>query len=259
MCFECPICQTRHAQFLPGGVSRPLFSELRIVGGGRRENALCPSCSSSDRERLLYLFLKSQTRIFADRHLLLHVAPEPGLQRKFLQARQLKCVSLDMASPAAAIKANLEQLPFADERFDAIVCNHVLEHVADDGRAMRELLRVLRPGGWAILQVPIARALEQTQEDPRVVTPEAREATFGQFDHVRLYGQDYPNRLRCAGFRVEIVEPCRALGEEAVRRFALQKDENIYVGRKRSRVPFSRLARFAPVGAVSRWFLRKQL
>ena len=164
MDFECPFCSARHPEFLPGGVKQPLFTDLNVVGGGWRENALCPACYSLDRERLLYLFLQSQTRIFADRHAVLHIAPEPGLQRKFQQAGQLEYVSLDMASPSAAVRANLCQLPFADSRFDAILCNHVLEHIADDGRAMRELLRVLRPGAWAILQVPIARALEQTRE-----------------------------------------------------------------------------------------------
>jgi ubiquinone/menaquinone biosynthesis C-methylase UbiE len=128
------------------------------------------------------------------------------------------------------LRADITDLPFDDNRFDAIYCSHVLEHVPDDRKAMSELRRVLRPGGWAVLQVPIK--LIVTYEDSAVTTPEDRERVFGQSDHVRIYGLDYKDRLREVGFKVTIVQYAKELSEEDLRLSAISRDEDIYLCEK---------------------------
>jgi SAM-dependent methyltransferase len=137
-------------------------------------------------------------------------------------------VSADVDSSAAMQRVDVQALPFSDGSFDAIVCNHVLEHVTDDRRALRELLRVLRPGGWAVLQVPRDLTREATFEDAAVATPRERERLFGQHDHVRVYGRDYADRVRRAGFDVDEVPYGRRFEEDEVRRFGLDPDEVVF-------------------------------
>jgi SAM-dependent methyltransferase len=122
----------------------------------------------------------------------------------------------------------VQRLPFRDGAFDALLCHHVLEHVPDDRAAMRELRRVLRPGGWAILQSPIRSRLEATLEDPAVTDPRERERLFGQRDHLRQYGRDYADRLRAAGFEVRAERFFDELPPERRARHGL-KDETIWL------------------------------
>jgi SAM-dependent methyltransferase len=141
-------------------------------------------------------------------------------------------VSVDLDSPLAAVKADLMDLPFGPGSFDVVLCSHVLEHVADDRRAIGELRRVLRPGGFAAVLVPLHGGLEETLEDPAVTTPQARLATYGQADHVRLYGRDFPARLAGGGFRaVERVSMFESLGRAEVDRYGLSPHDDIYVCR----------------------------
>lgn len=168
-----------------------------------RDDARCPVCGSLERHRLCWLFLTGRTDLFDGRpRRMLHVAPEPVLTRRFQRVHGIDYVSVDLCSRLADVHMDLAQLAFADETFHVIYCSHVLEHIQDDVQAMRELRRVLRPDGWAILQVPILR--EVTFEDPRITDPDERLAMFGQHDHVRIYGQDFADRLREAGFQVRI-------------------------------------------------------
>ena len=128
------------------------------------------------------------------------------------------------------LRVDITDLPFDDSRFDAIYCSHVLEHVPDDRKAMSELRRVLRPGGWAILQVPIKGIV--TFEDPAVTTPEDRERVFGQSDHVRIYGLDFKDRLEEVGFKVTIVQYANVLSEEEIRLSAIGRGDDIYLCEK---------------------------
>jgi SAM-dependent methyltransferase len=141
-------------------------------------------------------------------------------------------LSVDYDSATAMERVDITAIPYPEASFDAVICNHVLEHVSDDRLAMRELLRVLRPGGWAMLQVPVDPGRETTFEDPAVTNPKERRRAFGQYDHVRAYGRDYPRRLASQGFDVSVEELVPELPPSIVRRLALDLDETIYVCRK---------------------------
>lgn len=200
--YYCPVCRSQTRLQWPLGFEFEVIREKEIVGAGVR-TALCPVCNASDRIRLLYLFLVNKTNLFRDRLKLLHIAPEPSLEHILKRQGNIQYLTADLYQEGVMEKIDITNIPYPDNTFDAILCNHVLEHIPDDALAMKELFRVLSPGGWAILQVPISKTLKDTYEDPEVVKKEDREITFGHWDHVRIYGQDYPDRLKKAGFRVE--------------------------------------------------------
>jgi predicted SAM-dependent methyltransferase len=140
----------------------------------------------------------------------------------------LDYVSADLNSPYAMLNMDVTDIFYEECLFDVILCSHVLEHVEDDRKAIREFHRVLKPGGWAILQVPVSSELEETLEDTKVETPEERELAFGLKEHVRKYGLDYKDRLESAGFTVNVDQYVKSLSPETVRVFCLNKDENVY-------------------------------
>lgn len=215
---ECPCCAGRFARFVPFGASTRPF-------------AMCPGCGAMERHRLLWLYLRERTDLLTGApHRLLHLAPEPVFHAKLRSHPGLRYVAADLDSPLAMERLDIAHLPHPDDCFDVVLCNHVFEHIPDDRQAMRELRRVLRPGGWAILQVPIRSALPRTLEDPGLTDPAERERRFGQSDHVRQYGLDYPERLREAGFDVKPDGYIADLPEERRRRFGL-KSETIYLCR----------------------------
>jgi SAM-dependent methyltransferase len=160
---------------------------------------------------------------------MLHVAPEAQLSRLFASASGIDYLSADLFSSTAMVRMDITDIEYPDETFDVIYCSRVLEHVSDDRKAMRELHRVLRTGGWAILKVPISTA-EETFEDPTITTREERERAFGQFDHVRRYGADYKDRLEDAGFFVHVDGFVRELDDKAVTRFGLMRSEDAVRG-----------------------------
>jgi len=194
----------------------------------------CWSCGSLERDRLLWLYLDDHGDFVRPGMDVLHVAPEPALQERLRGLPEVRYVSGDLDSPLADVLLDVTDIQFADASFDLVVCNHVLEHVPDDAAAMRELLRVLRPGGLAILLVPDVRE-ERTVEDPSITDPDERRRLFGQDDHVRTYGWDYLDRLRSAGFEVEVVQLEEELGPDAIERHRLRKFgevEPIFLGRR---------------------------
>ncbi len=205
---ECPCCASTFAAF--------------ETHRGRAD-ARCSRCGALERHRLLWLFLTERTNLFTDALRVLHVAPEYALRRHLERCGNLDYISADLASPLAAVRADVTDLPFAAESFDVVMCNHVLEHVADDAAAMRELARVLRPAGWAILLSPIDRDRAVTFEDPSVTAPAERLRVFGQEDHVRIYGRDYPQRLRRAGFAVEASTFADELSPAQLERYGLTR------------------------------------
>ena len=189
----CPVCESRCRRFLAHG------PPSRKV-----QNAVCPVCLSHPRLRLAWLVLRARTDLLDGRpKRILHVAPEPALTRLLHRVRNIEIVSADLDSPHAMLSLDIMRIQMPDGSFDVVLCSHVLEHVDDDRRAMRELLRVLRPGGWAMIQVPISS--KPTFEDPSITDPAERERLFWQADHVRLYGVDIADRLTEAGFAVETV------------------------------------------------------
>jgi SAM-dependent methyltransferase len=212
-----------------------VLKENQVVGGGLRSSAKCPRCGSLDRERLVYLYLRNKTNVFKEDLRILHVAPERNLLRVLFESSNIDYLSADIDSPLAMVKIDLTDILFEDDSFDVIICNHVLEHIQDDRKAMSELFRVLKPGGWAILQVPIAMSLEKTIEDPTVIDSAERERLFGQSDHVRIYARDYKWRLEGVGFGVEVYDFTKEQGEAVSDEYGLIKDESLYVCSKPER------------------------
>ena len=187
--YYCPVCEKGYKRFLPAGDN--------ITG-----NSKCPGCNSLERQRLLWLYLTRELRIQGQKIRLLNVAPDFAIQLKLQSLSNIDYVSIDLESPLAMHKADLTNLDFVENSFDAILCYHVLEHIEDDIKAISELYKILKPGGWAILQTPIEYGREKTFEDFSVTSGKERRRIFGQEDHVRIYGRDYFQRLENAGFLI---------------------------------------------------------
>jgi SAM-dependent methyltransferase len=197
------MCHTWLDSFLPDGEKFSVLLEKQVIGGGYRTDMLCPRCGSVDRERLVFLFLKSRPELLSCGRKLLHMAPENMLSQWLRSYPKLEYRSGDLTVETVDFRFNLENIPFADGSYGAVICNHVLEHVSDDLKAMREIRRILAHDGWAILQAPISLTLQSTYEDPSITSAEGRAEAFGQEDHVRIYAMDYVDRLKTAGFMVE--------------------------------------------------------
>ena len=227
--FACPFCHWRFRRMRSAGFDHAVLRAKDVVGGSCHPNDVCPRCQSNARERFVYLYLQDRSSVFSEPLRVLHVAPEPHLSRELRQVPGIRYVTGDLAQRWVSVRLDVMTLPFPDNSFDLVICNHVLEHVFDDQAAMRELRRVLRPGRRAMLQVPIGRALEDTVEDPAAVTEADRIRMFGQRDHVRLYAAgDYMRRLAKAGFRVELGRAVDYLGEETIKRYALIREEPVF-------------------------------
>jgi SAM-dependent methyltransferase len=202
------------------------FRKLLPYGYGKqRENALSPSTLSLERHRLLWLYLKEQTDFFTTKKSVLHMAPEQCFLPIFRKQANLKYTTADLYSPIADVKADICNLPFDENSFDVVFCNHVLEHITDDTKAMQELYRVLKPGGMGVFQIPqdLSRAI--TFEDDTITDQKERAKIFGQYDHVRVYGRDYFDKLRSIGFKVDEVDYTKKIAPEMVERFCLAKGE----------------------------------
>src|SRR5579863_99762 len=177
-------------------------SHLRSFISYSRGNGMCPRCDSLDRHRLLWLYLHNRTNIFRDRLRALHFAPEASIQKKLRASPNLEYTSADLDSPLAMVSLDITDIPYAENTFDVILCSHVLEFIPDDHKAMSELYRILKPGGWALLLVPFDVEGCEKFEDLKVFDQKERERLFGQFDQVRVYGRDFKDRLEHAGFTV---------------------------------------------------------
>lgn len=219
---SCPVCGRSYSKFLSYG-SNVAF----------RENVLCPYDLTLERHRLMWLFLKDHTDFFSASKLnVLHIAPEQCFHQKFKNQQNLNYLTADLVSPIADMHFDLHDIPLEKDQFDVIFCNHVLEHVDDAHRCMEELFRVMKPGGFGIMQVPQDFNRSTTLEDPSIVTPEDREKYYWQKDHVRLFGRDYPDWLRKAGFNVEEFKKEDHYPIEFIERNRLQKEEILFVIRK---------------------------
>ncbi len=210
----CPICKNYADRFDPAGVKK-------------REDSKCPSCGARERHRLLWLYLTERTDLFDGRKKsVLHVAPERCLCRLIEPIPGVDYVSADLRRKSAKVQMDITDIAFRDDYFDVILCSHVLEHIPDDRKAMSELFRVLKPGGWAILQVPLGR--EKTFEDPTVTSPEERLRLFGHVDHVRRYGKDFKERLESAGFQVKVDDCFQNMDKKKRELLGLKKKMSIY-------------------------------
>ncbi len=178
----------------------------------------------------MWLVLSEATPLLQRPHRLLHFAPEPPIERRLREVPGLDYVTADLEDERVMVRADIMDLPFEDASFDAVVCSHVLEHVPDDARALQEIRRVLRPGGWALLGVPIFLELDETDDDPTVTSPEERRERFGQDDHARAYGLDFPERVAAHGFEVQVESPPPG---DAAARLGLLPHRDLYVARPR--------------------------
>ena len=218
--FTDPIDGSTFRAFLPYGYNKI------------RNNVLSPSTYSLERHRLLWLYLKNETSFFKAKLKVLHFAPESALMNRFKKLKNLSYDTVDLNSPIADIKADICDLPFLDNSYDFILCNHVLEHIVDDNKAIRELYRVLKKNGIGIFQVPMDYNRNTTFEDFSVTNKKERNKLFGQYDHVRIYGLDFFDRLQKAGFSVERCEYTSKLSKEDIIKFCLPKKEIIPICRK---------------------------
>jgi SAM-dependent methyltransferase len=217
------------------GVTCPCCSgTFRRFARFHRESDQCPRCGALMRHRAVVLYLRDVWEVVGARGDFLHVAPAGGVRAWLSSHPSIRYVSIDLEPGMADIQADVTDLPFADRSFDLVLCIHVLEHVPDDRAAIRELFRVLRPGGQALIQVPPS-SLEETFEDSSVMSPKERERLFGQYDHVRLCGADYGQRLETPGFSVERVDYVEQLDPEARVHFGLRVGEPFYVCAKPGR------------------------
>ena len=222
---ECPLCGCRRRKFLPYGYVSP------------RENALCPNCLALERHRLLWLWLLRESdlgRGAVALPRLLHIAPEVALMRKFRKmysSQPDRYITADLESPLADMHFDVQQIPLGDGEVDAIICNHILEHVEDDSKALRELYRILRPNGWAVILSPVDLEREHTFEDDTITDAKERTRIFGQYDHRRIYGRDYVERLAAVGFEVYDIPYKEEFSQKEQELYALP-DEHLYVVRK---------------------------
>ena len=215
-----PIYGKSYRRFLPYGYAKV------------RENVLAPGTLSLERHRLFWLYLKNETTFFSAPLRVLHFAPEQAFVQKFKKQKNLTYTTTDLNSPIADVKADICDLPFKDNSFDFIICNHVLEHIPDDTKAMQELYRVLAPAGTAIVQVPYDAKREITFEDNTITDQSERTRIFGQYDHLRVYGMDYFKKLSSIGFDVNALDYTSGISSDDIERYRLCKGELLPVCKK---------------------------
>lgn len=218
--FYDPINQTSYRMFFPYGY------------GKQRANALSPGTFSLERHRQLWLYLKNETDFFTSHLKVLHIAPEQCFIQRFRNMKNLEYITTDLYSPIVDVKADICALPFPDEAFDVVLCNHVLEHIPDDAQAMKEIFRVMKKGGWGIVQVPLKNSLMQTEEDLSITDPKIRAELYGQYDHVRQYGMDYQDRWEAVGCQIEMLKYSQKYSVEDQNKMGLRAEEILPVIRK---------------------------
>lgn len=221
----CPICNREFSSFID-------------FGHPKRKNVKCPYCGSLERHRLLWIYLNLELKVFSTEKVMnvLHFAPSYMIFKIFSKAANINYIPCDLFpgkydfnSTVKIRKEDITGLTFGNDTFDMILCNHVLEHIPDDRLAMRELYRVMKPGGFGIFQVPINLELSETYEGPTITAPEDRVREFGQKDHLRVYGRDYVERLKNAGFSVKQVGYGENLSPDQIGRYRLDKNEILYL------------------------------
>lgn len=206
----CPCCEQSFARFLP------------FRG---RANAECPNCFSLERHRLLWLFLRDRTKLLNEPTRFLHFAPEIWLSRTLAARSNIRYVSVDKYAGGVMAKADMTTLPFPDASFDGMLEVHVLQNIEDEAAAIRELRRVLRPGGWAVIHENLDLKRTTTLEDPSIWSkPQERERVFGFHEYARRYGRDFPTRITPFGFESKVIDLYAELGPEQARRYGLQND-----------------------------------
>lgn len=216
---QCPICENKFRKMLP-------------YGNKGAVNRLCPSCLSLERHRLIWLYLQNKTNFFTANLKVLHIAPEQSFLKRFKALKNLDYTTGDLESPIVDVHFDIQDMPFKDDTYDVVMCNHVLEHIPDEHKAITEIYRILKKGGWAILQVPINPNFEKTYEDPNITDPKEREKHFGQYDHLRYHGLDYAKRLQNGGFSVDENLYVKEFKDSQIEYYRLPKNETLFIAKK---------------------------
>lgn len=233
----CLYCKKTFRKFIHEGVKSPIFKKYKVAGGGYKLNVQCPNCNSVDRSRLLYLFFQMRTEIYKKPTKILHISPNKEIANVLVGptiTQVVGSIEPEQYIEYHPLTLDVQKMNLDDNTFDVVICCHVIEHVDDDDMAMREIYRVLIPGGFAVLQVPLAINLEKTIEDKTLKTDKERKLAHGQVDHVRLYGLDYFEKLKRAGFSVERDNPYtnKWLPEKELIRHRLDPIEDVIVAHK---------------------------
>lgn len=231
--YYCNLCNKSFRKFLVGGFDLQVIKDMEIIGAGRRMH-ICPNCQSTDRDRLIKSYLDNNYDLISDKIKLLHIAPEPSLNNYLKKLKNIDYITAakyheGIYYPEDMVLVDLTDMHFSASEFDFIICNHVLEHIDDDKLALSEIFRVLRKGGMAILQVPFSNKLDETYENSAIKTEKERDKHFGQFDHVRLYGKDYPSKLAKIGFKLNTYKAENNLNSTEIEKLKLFKNEPLFV------------------------------
>lgn len=230
--YVCPVCNKSFRRLLDAGMDAEFFRRIKILGGGIRKNANCPNCYSFERTRLEFLYLKDHTKIFEESCSILHFAPEKSITDVLKNNKNINYISCDIDPTKAMRKEDITNISFSDESFDYIICNHVLEHIPNEQKALSELRRVLKAGGELIITVPLCIDNKNTYENNLITSDEERLMNYGQRDHVRLYGLDFVQRLSDSYFDAKGFKTCENFTKEDVLKYALIPEETVFIAKK---------------------------
>ena len=207
--FFCPICKFKASKFLPYGKDYEAIKKFEIIGMGFRKNAICPNCFSKDRERLFFLFLQ---KLINEKSInysskIIHFSPEPSLERNFFRKNFSNYFTADIIKNKSDFIIDLQNFNFEEKNFDLVICNHVLEHIEDDNIALENIYSILKPGGLAILQVPLSTIIDIDFKKEGVASDIERLKFYGQSDHVRIYSEkNFLQKIKKIGFSINVNE-----------------------------------------------------
>lgn len=212
----CNICENNYSKFL---------------NYSNRKNAMCPGCASLERHRLLYLYLQNEINLSNRKIKILHFAPEYPLQKIFKKTYGKNYLSTDIEHPDAMLHADITNMPLDNNSFDLIICNHVLQEIPDDKKAMRELFRILKKGGTAIITIPKNKKAKETFENQGEINNKDRKKLYGYYGAIRIYGDDFIKRLKDSGFKVKTIDYIKVFAEKKISKYGLS-EEKIYLCKK---------------------------
>ncbi len=214
----CPCCKSTFREFSP-------------FGNWKRKNSWCLKCQSLERDRLLWMYYENKTNLYKEPLKLLHIAPETIFFHHFKKQKNIEYYPVDIFPdlyPKGTKYFDLLHPDLAPNTFDVIICNHVFQYIEADAAAMKNLYDLLKPGGWAILQVPLDKTKAVTYEDSSITDPLERQKAFGLKEHVRFYGLDYGDRLKAAGFKVKVDDYTAEFSDEDNYKYGFWKGDAVY-------------------------------
>lgn len=228
---HCIICGNNFESFLPRGIKAEIFSKYHIIGGGYRDNCICPCCGSWDRIRWVYYVLQNKIDVTEISGRILHFAPEREIKDIIKRNNKIDYYTADIVPGRAMHVTDITDIQYRDGTFDYVICNHVMEHIIDEEKAVNEIKRVLKTNGKWIFSFPICKDM-LTYENPEIISPEAKLEAYGQEEHVRLYGKDYKERFEKYGLKLQIFSPEKEFDTIDIKKYGFIKDDVIIVATK---------------------------